>query len=70
VAKADWNAVEALVKPVFDAGHAPERSDLIDIAYAQNADDDIVDAFDTLGSKPIPSLEALREQLQANGALQ
>jgi hypothetical protein len=69
VTKPQWSAIEALVKPVFDSGAQPERQDLVDIAFAADADDDIVDALDSLGGRPIPSLEALREQLAANGAI-
>jgi hypothetical protein len=66
---ADWSQIEALVKPWFDQGLTPDRNDLVDLAYKENVDDDIVDALDTLGSRPVPSLEALKEQLQANNAL-
>jgi hypothetical protein len=66
---ADWSQIEALVKPWFDQGLTPDRNDLVDLAYQNDADDDIVDALDTLGSRPVPSLESLKEQLQANNAL-
>lgn len=66
---ADWSQIEALVKPWFDQGLTPDRNDLVDLAYQNDADDDIVDALDTLGSRPVPSLEALKEQLTANNAL-
>lgn len=66
---APWSEIEALVKPWFDAGHAPERSDLLDLAFAQDASDDIIDAFDTLGSRPVASLEELKERLEQAGML-
>ncbi len=66
---ADWSQIEALVKPWFDQGLTPDRNDLVDLAYQNDADDDIVDALDTLGSRPVPSLEALKVQLTANNAL-
>jgi hypothetical protein len=66
---ANWSDVETLVKPLFEGGNAPERSDLMDYAFQQNADDDIVDALDTLSSRPVASLDALQEQLRANGAI-
>lgn len=67
--QADWSAIEALVKPIFDAGLQPERQDLVDIAFDADADDAIVDALDSLGGKPIASLDALKAQLLANGVL-
>jgi hypothetical protein len=70
VTKASWSAIEALVKPVFDAGAAPERQDLVDIAFAADANDDIVDALDSLGGRPIQSLDELRQQLEANGVIE
>lgn len=66
---ADWSQIEALVKPWFDQGLTPDRNDLVDLAYQNDADDDIVDALDTLGSRPIASLESLKEQLTANNVL-
>jgi hypothetical protein len=69
LAKADWSAIEALVKPLFDAGMSPDRGDLMDLAMRQDADDDVVDAIDTLGPRPLASLESLKEQLAAAGAI-
>lgn len=66
---ANWSEIEALVKPWFDQGLTPDRNDLVDLAYQNDASDDVVDALDTLGSRPVPSLEALKEQLQANNVL-
>ncbi len=69
MAKADWSAVEALVKHLFDAGMSPDRGDLMDLAMGAGADDDIVDAIDTLGPRPVGSLESLKEQLEKAGAV-
>lgn len=69
MAKAQWADVEALLKDWFDQGLQPERGDMIDLAYQKDANDDVIDALDTLGSRPVASLESLKEQLQANGAL-
>jgi hypothetical protein len=69
VSKPQWSAIEALVKHVFEAGVQPERQDLVDLAFAADADDDIVDALDSLGGRPIQSLDALKQQLTANNAI-
>ena len=69
MAKAQWADVETLLKDWFDQGLQPERGDMIDLAYQKDANDDVIDALDTLGSRPVASLESLKEQLQANGAL-
>ncbi len=69
MAKAQWSAVEALAKDLFDQGLTPDRTDLVDYAFAQDADDDVIDALDTLGPRQIASLDALKEQLEKNSAL-
>ena len=69
MAKANWADVEALVKDWFDQGLQPERGDLVDLAYQKDASDDVIDALDTLGPRPITSLENLKELLQNNDAL-
>ena len=69
MAKAKWSDVEALVKPWFDQGMQPERGEMIDLAYEKDANDDVIDALDTLNGKPVPSLESLKQQLEANDVL-
>ena len=69
MAKANWSDVEALVKDWFDQGLKPDRGDLVDLAYQKNASDDVIDALDTLGARPVESLASLKEQLTANNAL-
>ena len=69
MAKANWSDVETLVKDWFDQGLTPNRGDLVDLAYAQNANDDVIDALDTLGPRPVESIESLKALLTANDAL-
>lgn len=69
MAKANWSDVEALVKDWFDQGLTPNRGDLVDLAYAQNANDDVIDALDTLGPRPVESIESLKALLTTNDAL-
>ncbi len=69
MAKANWSDVEALVKDWFDQGLKPDRGDLVDLAYQKNASDDVIDALDTLGARPVESLESLKELLENNNAL-
>lgn len=63
---AQWNDVEALVKHLFEQGLHPDRQELVDLAFAENANDDVIDALDSLNGKPVPSLESLKQQLEAN----
>ena len=69
MAKANWADVEALVKDWFDQGLQPDRGDLVDLAYSKDASDDVIDALDTLGARPVESLASLKEQLTKNNAL-
>lgn len=69
MAKANWSEVEALVQDWFAQGLTPDRSDLMDLAYSQNASDDVIDALDTLGARPVESLESLKDLLTTNGVL-
>ncbi|GMV84237.1 MAG: hypothetical protein AMXMBFR80_00950 [Dehalococcoidia bacterium] len=70
MAKAPWNEVEALVKHLFEAGLQPDRQDLVDLAFNGNASDDVIDALDSLNGKPVPSLDSLKQQLEANGMIE
>jgi len=69
MAKANWSDVEALVKDWFEQGLQPDRGDLVDLAYSKDTTDDVIDAFDTLGPRPIATIDDLKAQLEANGAL-
>ena len=69
MAKANWADIEALVRDWFDQGLKPDRGDLIDLAYQRDANDDVIDALDTLGPRPLESLANLKEQLDRNGVL-
>ncbi|MGH2634238.1 MAG: hypothetical protein ACRDG3_12570 [Tepidiformaceae bacterium] len=69
MAKANWADVEALVSDWFGQGLQPDRGDLVDLAYQKDANDDVIDALDTLGARPVESLASLKEQLEKNGVL-
>lgn len=69
MAKASWTDVEALVKHLFEQGFQPDRQDLVDLAFAEDASDDVIDALDSLNGKPVASLESLKQQLEANGVI-
>ena len=69
MAKASWNDVETLVKHLFEQGLQPDRQDLVDLAFAEDASDDVIDALDSLNGKPVPSLDSLKQQLEANGMI-
>ncbi|MEO8538262.1 MAG: hypothetical protein ABI577_00885 [bacterium] len=63
---ASWSDVESLVKHLFEQGLQPDRQELVDLAFAEDASDDVIDALDSLNGKPVPSLDALKQQLESN----
>lgn len=66
---AKWTDVETLVRHLFEQGLQPDRQDLVDLAFAEDANDDVIDALDSLNGKPVPSIESLKQQLEANGQI-
>jgi hypothetical protein len=64
-----WEDVEPYVRGAFQLGGAPERGDLLAVAFDGNAPDDVIDALDTLGQRPIPTLDELRARLVSAGQL-
>ena len=66
---AKWEDIEALVGHLFEAGMQPDRQELVDLAFAENANDDVIDALDSLNGKPVASIEVLKQQLQASGQI-
>lgn len=69
MANETWTEIEALVSDLFTAGLTPERNELMGLAYEKNASDAVIDAFDTLGGRPVASLTELKELLSKAGAL-
>ena len=63
---APWSDYEEIVQHTVEAG----RSDFIDICYANDVSDDVIDGFDALdGRFTFKSVEEAREALRAVGAL-
>ena len=58
-----WSSIESYVQRAFDMQGRVERADVIDLAYNDNADDDIVDAIDALGSRVFQTVDATRDFL-------
>ncbi len=52
-----WSTIQPFVQRAFDQQGRVERADVIDFAYAENADDDVIDTIDALGSRVFRSVE-------------
>jgi hypothetical protein len=60
MAAVSWSAIEPYVRSAFEAQGRVERADVIDLAYDNNADDDVIDAIDAIGSRVFNSPDDVR----------
>jgi hypothetical protein len=67
---APWSDYEEIVQHTFSLTVEAGRADFIDICYANEVSDDVIDGFDALDGRLIfKSVEEAREALQTAGAL-
>ena len=52
-----WDDIKAFVEEAFEREGRVERADVVDLAYAENANDDVIDALDTIGSRVFNTVE-------------
>ncbi len=64
-----WAEVAPFVQEAFDRVGRVERADVVDLAYDQNANDDVIDALDVIGSRVFPTVEATRDFLVSQNAV-
>jgi hypothetical protein len=60
MAAVDWALLEPFVQRAYEANGRIERADVIDLAYAENADDDVIDTIDAIGSRVFNTPEDVR----------
>ena len=63
MAAVDWALLEPFVQSVYEQHGRIERADVIEIAYADNADDDVIDTIDAIGSRVFNTPEDVRSFL-------
>ncbi len=67
---APWSDFEPVVQHTFSITQEASRSDFIDICYANEVSDDVIDGFDSLDGRLIfKSAEEAKEALATAGAL-
>lgn len=64
-----WSEIEPFVTRAFEAQGRVERADVIDLAYDANANDDVIDVVDAIGSRVFPTVEATKDFLSGQGHL-
>jgi hypothetical protein len=52
-----WSKVEPYFEQAFAAQGQIERQDVIDLAFAQDESDDVIDAIDAVGSRVFRTLD-------------
>jgi hypothetical protein len=58
-----WSTIEPYITRAFEQQGRVERADVIDFAYEDNADDDVIDTIDAIGSRVFPTPDAVRDFL-------
>jgi hypothetical protein len=65
-----WSKVAPYIENGLASRGNIERSSIVDAAYDDAADDDVVDAIDTLGSRIFMTVEETKAFLLAQGAVE
>jgi hypothetical protein len=67
---AKWSRVAPYIEQGFALSGRVERTEIIDRAYDDAADDDIVDAIDALGSRVFNTVDDAKRFLVTQGAVE
>jgi phage gp29-like protein len=65
-----WSVIEPYVAGAYEQQGHVERADVIDLAYADNADDDVIDVIDAIGSRVFNTPEDVRAFLAGQNLIQ
>lgn len=65
-----WSKVAPYLEDGFAAQGRVERASIVDKAYDDAADDDIVDAIDAIGSRVFNSVDEAKQFLLSQGAVE
>ncbi|TAK57214.1 MAG: DUF2795 domain-containing protein [Dehalococcoidia bacterium] len=65
-----WNRVAPYIEDGYAAQGRVERASIVDAAYDDAADDDVVDALDALGSRVFSSVDEAKQFLASQGLIE
>ena len=65
-----WTRIAPYIESGFASNARVERTSIVDAAYDEGADDDIVDALDGLGSRIFNSVDDAKAFLISQGLVQ
>ena len=66
----DWSLLESYVQTAYEQHGRIERADVIDLAYAENADDDTIDVIDAIGSRVFNTPEDVKAFLAGQNLIE
>ncbi len=66
----EWSKIAPYVENGFASNGRVERTSIVDAAYEDAADDDIVDALDGLGSRVFNSVDEAKTFLVSQGLVE
>ncbi len=64
-----WSEIEPYVQQAFERAGNVERADVVELAFADDASDDEVDALDVIGSRVFTSVDAAKQFLVSQNAV-
>ena len=65
-----WSKVAPYLENGFASQGRVERTSIVDAAYDDDADDDVVDAIDALGSRIFNSVDDAKQFLASQGIIE
>jgi hypothetical protein len=65
MAAVQWEKIEPYFVQVFEATGQIERQDVIDLAFAEDESDDVIDAIDAIGSRVFRTVEDAKNFLKS-----
>lgn len=69
MATVSWSTIEPYVLGAFAQQGRVERADVIDLAYDDNANDDVIDVIDAIGSRVFKTPDDVRAFLQSQNLI-
>jgi hypothetical protein len=64
-----WSEVQGFIETAYNQNGIIERADVVDLAYDANANDDVIDAIDVIGSRVFNSVEDAHRFLSSQNAV-
>lgn len=65
-----WNKVASYIENGFAAQGRVERASIVDAAYDDGADDDVVDTLDGMGSRVFNTVDEAKQFLVSQGLVE